>query len=440
MSSEVDANLDYWMSLGAELSRTPRAGTSAASLRSLADSLSFPEKFEFAIRNSSADSLTLLIQLEMHMRNEMLTKTRARNWEVDELARKCEQAMLEEHGAQEQRRFNELNDRLKQVHSAYSVQIKELAEKHRVAFRLAVDSLHSHNSIPASLIDEMHNETGRAIRAKTVDVSQAPDVDESYTVYIGSQLKSMHNIRLQSTPSLVDLCKLNNSEEEQSSRLQMAMSMYSRSLSAVILLVAKDPLFHARHNTEFFKLCEQSTELHFDSLEQQLEDNAESTRKANLWRMGNEGQAEEETKNASDSLEIGDVYCTKHSNLHNIQVQYRSISKRILIFQVAFHLVVDDILRTSDIQSRNPCLNGIRNIVRLSARLGITTLYIPLLLIGQPSEATTVAWCLKRAEMMFKCVKGFLIEVSIRHLINNEKLKLILSHTSSQYFQTQFYL
>ena len=43
----------------------------------------------------------------------MLTKIRARNWEVDELARKCEQAMLEEHGAQEQRRFNELNDRLK---------------------------------------------------------------------------------------------------------------------------------------------------------------------------------------------------------------------------------------------------------------------------------------------------------------------------------------
>ena len=54
------------------------------------------------------------------------------------------------------------------------------------------------------------------------------------------------------------------------------MSVYSRSLSAVILLVSKDPLFHARHNTEFFKLCEQSTELHFDSLEQQLEDNAES--------------------------------------------------------------------------------------------------------------------------------------------------------------------
>ncbi len=42
----------------------------------------------------------------------------------------------------------------------------------------------------------------------------------------------------------------------------------------------------------------------------------------------------------------------------------------------------------------------------------MTTLTIPLLLTHEMSEEMTVAWCMKRAELVFKCVKGFMMEVS----------------------------
>ncbi|XGW07138.1 hypothetical protein V3C99_017000 [Haemonchus contortus] len=97
------------------------------------------------------------------------------------------------------------------------------------------------------------------------------------------------------------------------------------------------------------------------------------------------------------ALEVGDVYCTRHSNLRDVQL--------------VFHLVVDDTLQSADLSSRHPCLNGIRNIVRLTVRLGITSIHIPLLLVEQASENMTIAWCVRRAEMVYKCVKGYLMEV-----------------------------
>nr|CDJ86227.1 Protein of unknown function DUF2362 and Tubulin-tyrosine ligase domain containing protein [Haemonchus contortus] len=97
------------------------------------------------------------------------------------------------------------------------------------------------------------------------------------------------------------------------------------------------------------------------------------------------------------ALEVGDVYCTRHSNLRDVQL--------------VFHLVVDDTLQSADLSSRHPCLNGIRNIIRLTVRLGITSIHIPLLLVEQASENMTIAWCVRRAEMVYKCVKGYLMEV-----------------------------
>uniref|UniRef100_A0A0K0D8Q4 O-fucosyltransferase family protein n=1 Tax=Angiostrongylus cantonensis TaxID=6313 RepID=A0A0K0D8Q4_ANGCA len=88
------------------------------------------------------------------------------------------------------------------------------------------------------------------------------------------------------------------------------------------------------------------------------------------------------------ALEPGDVYCTRHSNLRDVQVLYDSA------------------------WFSHPCLNGIRNIIRLTIRLGITSIHIPLLLVEQACENMTIAWCMKRAEMVFKCVKGYLMEVS----------------------------
>ena len=72
---------------------------------------------------------------------------------------------------------------------------------------------------------------------------------------------------------------------------------------------------------------------------------------------------------------------------------------------VVFHLVSDDSVRSSDMNSRHPVLLGLRHILRTAVVSDITTLTIPLLLVHELSEEMTVPWCLRRAELVFKCVK-----------------------------------
>ncbi|VDP33909.1 unnamed protein product [Heligmosomoides polygyrus] len=201
----------------------------------------------------------------------------------------------------------------------------------------------------------------------------------------------MHNVSLLTANSMVELCSQVEGIDE-SSLLQMSISLYGNQLSALVTLVPRDPLWHTTSGSEFARVCEQSVELHFDSLSRQL--NKESASERTKTAEGRENS----TKGLHDTtLEVGDVYCTRHSNLRDAQL--------------VFHLVVDDALHSIDISSRHPCLNGIRNIIRLTMRLGITSLRIPLLLVEKASENMTIAWCLRRAEMVYKCVKGYLMEV-----------------------------
>jgi len=95
---------------------------------------------------------------------------------------------------------------------------------------------------------------------------------------------------------------------------------------------------------------------------------------------------------------VGDIYITRHSNLAEVHV--------------VFHLVVDDSVKSSTISTRNPVIVGLRNALHTAVRHSITTITIPLLLFHEMTEEMTVSWCMKRAELMFKCVKGFMMECS----------------------------
>ena len=53
-----------------------------------------------------------------------------------------------------------------------------------------------------------------------------------------------------------------------------------------------------------------------------------------------------------------------------------------------------------------------RNVLKTASLSDVTTLTLPLLLTHDMSEEMTVAWCMKRAELVLKCVKGFMMEVS----------------------------
>lgn len=72
------------------------------------------------------------------------------------------------------------------------------------------------------------------------------------------------------------------------------------------------------------------------------------------------------------TLKTGDFYITRHSNLSEVHV--------------VFHLVADDTLRNSDMNSRHPTILGLRNILRVSHEHDICTVTIPLLLVHEMSE------------------------------------------------------
>ncbi|NXC18656.1 CL004 protein, partial [Corythaeola cristata] len=112
---------------------------------------------------------------------------------------------------------------------------------------------------------------------------------------------------------------------------------------------------------------------------------------------GNEDKLKNIERNQSNILP-GEFYITRHSNLSEIHV--------------AFHLCVDDNVRSGNITARDPAIMGLRNILKVCCTHDITTISIPLLLVHDMSEEMTIPWCLKRAELVFKCVKGFMMEMA----------------------------
>ncbi|XP_036313322.1 protein C12orf4 homolog isoform X3 [Pipistrellus kuhlii] len=113
------------------------------------------------------------------------------------------------------------------------------------------------------------------------------------------------------------------------------------------------------------------------------------------------GGSEDKSKNADRNyLNIlpGEFYITRHSNLSEIHV--------------AFHLCVDDNVKSGNITARDPAIMGLRNILKVCCTHDITTISIPLLLVHDMSEEMTIPWCLRRAELVFKCVKGFMMEMA----------------------------
>lgn len=91
------------------------------------------------------------------------------------------------------------------------------------------------------------------------------------------------------------------------------------------------------------------------------------------------------------------VIVTRHSNL--------SANAHCI-----FHLYVGRAHAEKSIESRHPTLLALRNIIRESAQAELSSLQIPLLLTNTMQETMTAPWCLRRAELVMKCIKGFLIE------------------------------
>lgn len=291
-------------------------------------------------------------------------------------------------------------------------------------------------------------------------------LEESYTIQLGAQLKSTHNLRLIKC-DILDYCRnrfnlnapnsiLNFSIEPQT--IQTSMQLYSNtSLCACVLLIDCNLRKFNKISEQFVDIVDESTELHFKTFEQQLSDvelcldefyenrklnkdvnndnnttaslpTSPSTPSINSLKSAlsvnedffsnnsssSNGSNEEKTSNR---LQIGDFYITKHSNLSQVHL--------------VFHLAYDNDLskqRTDQMSSRHPIIMGLRNILKACFKYNITTLTIPLLLSHETSEEMTINWVMKRAELVLKCLKGFMIEFVQWSSLESRTLQFVLPH------------
>lgn len=207
---------------------------------------------------------------------------------------------------------------------------------------------------------------------------QVPAMEESFTIYLGSQLKHMHNIRLMAA-NVYDFCNLLHMSESISGP-NIALSLYSSSLSGVVVLT---PSGQVKANPEILRNASMSTEFHFDQINKQIDEI-----QSDLQRT---------TDRSPAKLKAGDFFITRHSNLSQTNV--------------VFHLISDEASNSpEEINSRHSVILGLRNILKTASRYDVTNIAIPALLRHEMSEDMTVPWCMRRAELVFKCTKGFMIE------------------------------
>ncbi|XP_053682077.1 protein C12orf4 homolog isoform X2 [Sabethes cyaneus] len=238
--------------------------------------------------------------------------------------------------------------------------------------------------------------------------TQGPSMEESFTIHLGSQLKHMHNIRILST-KLSDLCSPLYGDNSFGGP-NVALGLYSSSLCGIVVLT---PSGKVSPDSEIRRSANMSTEFHFDQVEYQIEKIQEDLRK-----LRQTVDVERDSKNGC-RLKPGDVFITRHSNLSHSHV--------------IFHLISDETFQSpSEINSRHPVILGLRNILKISSRHDVTTLTIPALLRHTMSEDMTVSWCVRRAELVFKCAKGFMIESASWGGAELNTLQLLLPHDISE--------
>ncbi|VDN20193.1 unnamed protein product [Gongylonema pulchrum] len=334
-------------------------------IRNLYENDEVPVGAELALASHTLPVQRCLDLCGLSTSSAMLSLIRARDFELDRMYRECEQAVsvsASDNGQalpQSGQHLSRLNERIREVSKNYSDQIGALTSQHRIFYRNLIRNLYENDEVPVGAELALASHTLPVQRSSSTlsssDSNKSPtkfSLDESFTIYLGAQLKTMHNARLLTCASLTDICNPSQLPEDDAlttRRLHMSLALYGRELSGLVLLVGGDPMYHIN----FARICERSTELHFESLEDQL----------------------------------------KH-----------------LPLLVIFHLIGDKSLEKDEISSRHPCINGLRNAVQICANCGVTTFTIPLLLVEKSNEHMTANWCMKRAELVFKCVKGFMME------------------------------
>ncbi|KAM5252876.1 ferry endosomal RAB5 effector complex subunit 3 isoform 1-T3 [Hipposideros larvatus] len=315
-------------------------------------------------------------------------------------------SLAAQHFESQQDLENKWSNELKQ---STAIQKQEYQEW---VIKLHQDLKNPNNSTLSEEIKVQPSQFRESVEANGRIYEEQRKLEESFTIHLGAQLKTMHNLRLLRA-DMLDFCKhkRNHRSGVKLHRLQTALSLYSTSLCGLVLLVDNRINSYSGIKRDFATVCQECTDFHFPRIEEQLEVvqqvvlYARTQRRSKLKEShdsGNQnGESDDKTKNADRNyLNIlpGEFYITRHSNLSEIHV--------------AFHLCVDDNVKSGNITARDPAIMGLRNILKVCCTHDITTISIPLLLVHDMSEEMTIPWCLRRAELVFKCVKGFMMEMA----------------------------
>lgn len=218
-------------------------------------------------------------------------------------------------------------------------------------------------------------------------------IEESYTIQLGAQMKSTHNLRLIRC-DIFEYCKdrfksINPNEMTsitdciEPHSMLTAMSLYSANkINALVLLVdnhlenvnnfsSKTTSNESDSNDtsqSFKEICNKNGyDFHFQSVEEQIQTAIKCINSINKVDSENFAQ-----------LNIGDFYVTKHSNLSQTHV--------------VFHLAAFDKtnesnnMKQSDLSSRHPVILGLRNILKTCIQNNVQTITFPLLLTHQMTE------------------------------------------------------
>ncbi|RIA95135.1 hypothetical protein C1645_507464 [Glomus cerebriforme] len=226
-----------------------------------------------------------------------------------------------------------------------------------------------------------------------------PQLVESFTISLGNQVKSTHNLRLLVSDT-EDLLNSSNDARDMAYRAQTAANLYSQNLTAIVLLLTpRDwPQYKLGKsaNKAFFERCKESTDFHFEDVESQFD-------------------TIERDFTTSYSVQEGDFFITRHSNLP--------------LIHVVFHLVIEfESIQKSEFTYKSNAISGLRNILRTIDRFDITSISLPILLLPSNIDIFTTAdqfdenILIRRGELVLKCTKGMMTNVSVpKHVTEKEQ-------------------
>ncbi|ORX65392.1 hypothetical protein BCR32DRAFT_297742 [Anaeromyces robustus] len=225
------------------------------------------------------------------------------------------------------------------------------------------------------------------------------ELSESFTIYHGTQVRMMYNIRV-SVQNFDNIFKIpKNNEQQLAYFAQTASSLYSDNINGIIVLLTPSdwPKYAMGEsaNKTLINQCKRTTEFHFDDIEKQL-----STIEKTLPK-----------KDGKPILNEGDFFVTCHSNLP--------------LIHVVFHLVVNDAHNVpNELFSRSKCINGYKNILSYAHKYDINNLTIPLLILPNDQINNMIE---KSKKNKITSLKDSILNQYIEVLLKNTKVYMIES-------------